>query len=135
MFISRYFRSIFIQDMNGMGQKGCCSEILMDCSMMVIPPGVICNLFGFKLTIQERIGSSILITFLPVCKNTKGGYICLSLPASLFIMDLAIYVDISRNPGPSGPSEDFVCRQNQPSFSNLTGTRFDAFNANKKLNY
>ena len=50
-------------------------------------------------------------------------------------MDLAIYVDMSRNPGPSGPSEDFVCWKNQPSFSNLTGTRFHAFSANQKLNY
>ena len=50
----------------------------------------------------------------PIYRNTKHGTVCLSLPASLFIMDLTIYVDISRNPG---PLEEFNYQQNLPSSS------------------
>ena len=47
----------------------------------------------------------------PIFKYTKRGFICLGLPACVFVMDLPICVDVSRNPG---PNDGNARTENQP---------------------
>ena len=113
------FRRLFLRDINGLLDDGYPVWSYLQFIRLKV---------GYK---QESLPSKYGVSF-PIYRSTKHGTVCLSLPASLFVMDLTICVDISRNPG---PSEEFIHRQNLPSFSNPHRPCLDAHTAQQKLNY
>lgn len=56
----------------------------------------------------------------PISRYTKHGCVCLVLPSSVFVMDLTICLDVSRNPGPN--DEDVKTRNQQHVKSILRST-------------
>ncbi|CAB4045816.1 Hypothetical predicted protein, partial [Paramuricea clavata] len=113
------FKRLFLRNIDGLLDDGCPAWSYLQFIQLRV---------GYKRELlPSKYGAS-----LPVYKSTKHGMVCLSLPASLFVMDLTIYVDISRNPG---PSQEFIHRQSMPSFSNSPRSCLDAHTAKQKLNY
>ena len=57
--------------------------------------------FGFhsQVTFYRRDLPSTYRLKRPVLKTMKHGYVCLALPATVFLMDLTINCDVSPNPG------------------------------------
>ena len=60
--------------------------------------------FIHHITIQRREFRSHTKLSFAVTLSTKRGGTCLALPSKPFIMDLTIYMDVSRNPGPARAS-------------------------------
>ena len=61
------------------------------------------NLFSSMIIQRSETSSSHrLLSFRPVCKWCKHGYICLSLPLHNSTTDITVCGDISLNPGPRG---------------------------------
>jgi hypothetical protein len=82
------FKRLFLRHTDGLLDDGCPAWSYLQFIQLRV---------GYKRELlPSKYGAS-----LPVYKSTKHGMVCLSLPAGLFVMDLTIYVDISRNPGPS----------------------------------
>jgi hypothetical protein len=72
---------------------------------------------------------SIYNISLPVYKSSKRGLLCLSLPHHLFWIDLTIYMDIQRNPGPSIHNFRSIAQQRSSApYSNLTTKLSNRFN-------
>mgnify|MGYP001794872778 FL=1 len=57
---------------------------------------------GIKLQVSvlRRVLPSKFALRRPAHSYSKHGYLCLTLPCSLFIMDLTVHCDVSNNPGP-----------------------------------
>ena len=61
---------------------------------------MICFYVSFNAVFERRYLASNLRIRRVLHKSTKHGSVCLVLPCTFFIMDLAVYMDVSRNPGP-----------------------------------
>ena len=54
----------------------------------------------FQVSVLRRVLLSKFALRRPAHSYLKHGYLCLTLPCSLFIMDLTVHCDVSNNPGP-----------------------------------
>ena len=77
----------------------------------------------YHVDFKRRDLASHYQTRRPSFKATKHGAVCLVLPSRVFVMDLTVFVDISRNPGPVLGSSCMRAKSALGSVtSRLTGT-------------
>ena len=65
--------------------------------------------FGIRIRCIRTDIASHFKTRRPLVKSTKHGQVCLALPSRLFVLDLAVHMDVLRNPGPTSG----VCYQSE----------------------
>ena len=54
--------------------------------------------FGIRIRCIRTDIASHFKTRRPLVKSTKHGQVCLALPSRLFVLDLAVHMDVLRNP-------------------------------------